>query len=147
MRWSGRRDLNSRPPRWQRDALPAELLPHGAPGGTRTLTPVRATDFKSVVSTYSTTRACEKYLNFKELIYVNIIYCRREVYTNCGNPPRRKLIRCYLLRAWLYSRCKLSCARYARYAGVSRLASRGPCSVSSAVPWVKSAATRSGKSL
>ena len=27
MNWSGKRDSNSRPSRWQRDALPAELFP------------------------------------------------------------------------------------------------------------------------
>ena len=38
--------------------ISCRILTHGAAGRTRTGTPVRATDFKSVVSTYSTTAAC-----------------------------------------------------------------------------------------
>ena len=54
---SGWRDSNSRQSDWQPDTLPTELHPQNAPGGTWTRTTSRSTDFKSVVSTYSTTRA------------------------------------------------------------------------------------------
>ena len=39
-RWSGRRDSNSQPSRWQRDALPIELLPHGGRNRARTCDPL-----------------------------------------------------------------------------------------------------------
>ncbi len=39
-KWSGRRDSNSQPSRWQRDALPIELLPHGGRNRARTCDPL-----------------------------------------------------------------------------------------------------------
>lgn len=48
--WWSRRDSNPRPPRCERGALPAELLPHGSPVGRESYTRVRgpATDGESV---------------------------------------------------------------------------------------------------
>ena len=53
--WSGRRDSNPRHPRWQRGALPTELLPRKVVAGVGLEpTSFKATDFESAVYTNST---------------------------------------------------------------------------------------------